>query len=212
MWPRRGPGYRGATRGHVIVCILTCRRRSAIFILVLCFRLFFFFQAEDGIRDSSVTGVQTCALPILTFVSQSQMGPDMFTLSHAANHVSDTIATLPSGHSDTITITVTINSNVPNGSQISNTAMVSSSTFDPNLSNNSSTSTLTINNSTGQGIQPNQTKPLSYWAGLLGQQLIKSFLLTSGGQTLRQWLATSFPNLFGGGNGADNLSGFSNSK
>src|SRR5437879_11911515 len=27
---------------------------------------FFFFQAEDGIRDTSVTGVQTCALPILT--------------------------------------------------------------------------------------------------------------------------------------------------
>src|SRR5207237_6620790 len=26
--------------------------------------LCFFFQAEDGIRDSSVTGVQTCALPI----------------------------------------------------------------------------------------------------------------------------------------------------
>src|SRR4051794_34941529 len=27
-------------------------------------RLFFFFQAEDGIRDGRVTGVQTCALPI----------------------------------------------------------------------------------------------------------------------------------------------------
>src|SRR5699024_11885948 len=27
--------------------------------------LFFFFQAEDGIRDRNVTGVQTCALPIL---------------------------------------------------------------------------------------------------------------------------------------------------
>src|SRR5476649_2961936 len=26
--------------------------------------LFFFFQAEDGIRDHGVTGVQTCALPI----------------------------------------------------------------------------------------------------------------------------------------------------
>src|SRR5260370_617236 len=26
--------------------------------------IIFFFQAEDGIRDSSVTGVQTCALPI----------------------------------------------------------------------------------------------------------------------------------------------------
>src|SRR5207248_8945506 len=30
---------------------------------VYCF--FFFFQAEDGIRDRTVTGVQTCALPIL---------------------------------------------------------------------------------------------------------------------------------------------------
>src|SRR5205085_5784462 len=29
----------------------------------LCF-FFFFFQAEDGIRDLTVTGVQTCALPI----------------------------------------------------------------------------------------------------------------------------------------------------
>src|SRR2546430_8791319 len=28
--------------------------------------LFFFFQAEDGIRDLTVTGVQTCALPILS--------------------------------------------------------------------------------------------------------------------------------------------------
>src|SRR5690625_7325029 len=31
---------------------------------MFCFVLFFFFQAEDGIRDGHVTGVQTCALPI----------------------------------------------------------------------------------------------------------------------------------------------------
>src|SRR5438034_6123643 len=31
--------------------------------MLSCF-LFFFFQAEDGIRDHCVTGVQTCALPI----------------------------------------------------------------------------------------------------------------------------------------------------
>src|SRR2546430_11887976 len=37
------------------------RRRAARFIL----SFFFFFQAEDGIRDLTVTGVQTCALPIL---------------------------------------------------------------------------------------------------------------------------------------------------
>src|SRR5206468_8565769 len=29
-----------------------------------CYFVFFFFQAEDGIRDLIVTGVQTCALPI----------------------------------------------------------------------------------------------------------------------------------------------------
>src|SRR2546421_8766173 len=31
--------------------------------------IFFFFQAEDGIRDLIVTGVQTCALPISTGAS-----------------------------------------------------------------------------------------------------------------------------------------------
>src|SRR5215216_889977 len=30
----------------------------------VCWLVFFFFQAEDGIRDDLVTGVQTCALPI----------------------------------------------------------------------------------------------------------------------------------------------------
>src|SRR2546430_4850180 len=32
---------------------------------------FFFFQAEDGIRDLTVTGVQTCALPISREVSEA---------------------------------------------------------------------------------------------------------------------------------------------
>src|SRR5688572_33490823 len=35
-------------------------RERAVYLYV-----FFFFQAEDGIRDLTVTGVQTCALPIL---------------------------------------------------------------------------------------------------------------------------------------------------
>src|SRR6202521_3479445 len=35
-------------------------------------RVLFFFQAEDGIRDSEVTGVQTCALPI--YSSQAEDG------------------------------------------------------------------------------------------------------------------------------------------
>src|SRR5690606_40682023 len=32
---------------------------------VVTWQILFFFQAEDGIRDFHVTGVQTCALPIL---------------------------------------------------------------------------------------------------------------------------------------------------
>src|SRR5437867_10304649 len=34
------------------------------YFFTLSFFFFFFFQAEDGIRDRTVTGVQTCALPI----------------------------------------------------------------------------------------------------------------------------------------------------
>ena len=44
---------------------------SVFLFLFLFLFLFFFFQAEDGIRDHCVTGVQTCALPILAVVIQS---------------------------------------------------------------------------------------------------------------------------------------------
>src|ERR1039457_6774905 len=37
----------------------------------MCAVFFFFFQAEDGIRDYKVTGVQTCALPIWTPCSRT---------------------------------------------------------------------------------------------------------------------------------------------
>src|SRR2546427_6852329 len=36
----------------------------------------FFFQAEDGIRDLTVTGVQTCALPISLAFGLAACGPD----------------------------------------------------------------------------------------------------------------------------------------
>src|SRR3989440_2383091 len=43
--------------GCILYCVLLMSMRLVVF--------FFFFQAEDGIRDLIVTGVQTCALPIL---------------------------------------------------------------------------------------------------------------------------------------------------
>src|SRR2546422_7154381 len=36
--------------------------------------MIFFFQAEDGIRDVAVTGVQTCALPILERATSRRLG------------------------------------------------------------------------------------------------------------------------------------------
>src|SRR5256886_8884001 len=38
----------------------------------------FFFQAEDGIRDLTVTGVQTCALPIYTIVQSEMEAADWY--------------------------------------------------------------------------------------------------------------------------------------
>src|SRR3712207_9365660 len=42
----------------------------------------FFFQAEDGIRDIGVTGVQTCALPICRIVLR-----DLYTFAGAADEL-----------------------------------------------------------------------------------------------------------------------------
>src|SRR5699024_11636942 len=43
---------------------------------LICHSLCFFFQAEDGIRDRNVTGVQTCALPISRQPLLAVLGPD----------------------------------------------------------------------------------------------------------------------------------------
>src|SRR5690606_24716432 len=43
----------------------------------------FFFQAEDGIRDFHVTGVQTCALPIYSGIQVVRMPEDLAGWDHA---------------------------------------------------------------------------------------------------------------------------------
>src|SRR2546425_7865774 len=51
-------------------CIDKCP--EAVWTSRVAYYLFFFFQAEDGIRDKLVTGVQTCALPILRWGATAQ--------------------------------------------------------------------------------------------------------------------------------------------
>src|SRR2546430_12846753 len=48
---------RNAKSGDLKIAVRSCTNSVLVW-------SFFFFQAEDGIRDLTVTGVQTCALPI----------------------------------------------------------------------------------------------------------------------------------------------------
>src|SRR5258708_9094758 len=54
----------------------------------------FFFQAEDGIRDDLVTGVQTCALPILAVRARAQAGAAVVYTTHYLPELADLGATL----------------------------------------------------------------------------------------------------------------------
>src|SRR2546430_8556650 len=53
-----------ARRYNVCDCSVQSDFLSSLAVFDVCLYFFFFFQAEDGIRDLTVTGVQTCALPI----------------------------------------------------------------------------------------------------------------------------------------------------
>src|SRR5207249_7958595 len=46
----------------------------------------FFFQAEDGIRDRNVTGVQTCALPIYPLFARKPMSMLLAEAKEAGEH------------------------------------------------------------------------------------------------------------------------------
>src|SRR5439155_5196041 len=67
--------------------------RTSIFLFFSLFQLlscvFFFFQAEDGIRDGHVTGVQTCALPIFRALATAAATP--LTLGTGAGRSTVTI-------------------------------------------------------------------------------------------------------------------------
>src|SRR2546422_11416481 len=53
--------------------------------------LFFFFQAEDGIRDVAVTGVQTCALPICHGGSSKRGGVGVVAQLAAGFHADEAV-------------------------------------------------------------------------------------------------------------------------
>ncbi|MCY2989815.1 MAG: hypothetical protein NTY19_18375 [Planctomycetota bacterium] len=89
-----------------------------------------------------------------SFVSQSQSpATPTFALTNTVNTINDTIDTLPLGASVSFTVTVHVASNVANGTVLSNTATVSSSTSDTNLANNTSSATTTVSANADLAIQ-----------------------------------------------------------
>src|SRR5699024_10120567 len=54
----------------------------------------FLFQADDGIRDRNVTGVQTCALPISANHSQQTTGTSIIFQAAFLHHICHTIFSL----------------------------------------------------------------------------------------------------------------------
>src|SRR6266496_6138656 len=78
---------------------------------------FFFFQAEDGIRDLYVTGVQTCALPIFVRVQAAarRMGWLIVAAAPAEGRLEASDTTRWFGFTDDIVVRVTA---APTGSRI----------------------------------------------------------------------------------------------
>src|SRR5256885_3204083 len=68
-------------------------RRSAVRMIVL----FFFFQAEDGIRDYKVTGVQPCALPISPHSCTRRQGQLALLMLGLLDAAEAAIAAMPEG-------------------------------------------------------------------------------------------------------------------
>src|SRR5256886_12315528 len=62
------------------------RLRASISLPCISPVFYFFFQAEDGIRDLTVTGVQTCALPISLFYGRKSCRT---VIEHAGEHQCD---------------------------------------------------------------------------------------------------------------------------
>src|SRR5206468_6057735 len=97
---------------------------------------FFFFQAEDGIRDLIVTGVQTCALPIYTVTVAGNSGsishstivhvsvrlspdfsvaanPSSITISQSSSGTSNLTLTSMNGFSGIVNLSATVSPSGP---------------------------------------------------------------------------------------------------
>ena len=125
---------------------------------------------NNGTSDAQSVSLSDLLPAGMTFVSQSQTVGTGFTLSHNGSQVTDTMATLAAGATDTIQIVGHINANAASGAVLAQTATISSSTTDPTSANNTSTVNSTV--ATSADLVLTKTGPASLTAGTNGSYLI----------------------------------------
>ena len=136
-------------------------------------------SGPDDAQGVSLTDMLPASL---TFGVQTQTSGSTFTLANSGNTITDTIATLASGASATITVVADVNQNIAAGAVIANTATVSSTTLDTNAANNTATAnTTSVLSGVMLTTDPfDATKTELVVAGTNGNDNI-SFILATGG-------------------------------
>ena len=123
--------------------------------------------ANAGPSDAHNVSLSDATPGNTTFVSITQSAGPAFSCTSPAfggtRTVTCTIATFTSGPSATFSLVVNVNGNTPNGTTISNTATISSSTTDDSPGNDSATATTTVN--AGADLSVTKTGPAEQGAG-----------------------------------------------
>src|SRR5256885_4867286 len=84
-------------RRHQAIVFQDARCQSTMPSLYV-YSCFFFFQAEDGIRDYKVTGVQTCALPISKIIGRSAVVAALVAITACETMITDQLKAVSAGH------------------------------------------------------------------------------------------------------------------
>jgi hypothetical protein len=162
----------------------------------------------------SATGVNFSAMAgapwngtVATFINADPLGSAMSYIATIAWGDGSTSAGVISGSGSTLTVSGSHTYAGPGSATVH--VQISHKLGYTTTATTSGTATIT---SLGLGVQNGQTAGIGFWGNSNGQALINTFNGGSSATALSAWLASTFPNLYGAGAGANNLSGKTNAQ